>query len=398
MNKNNIKYIIIIVGVIIGVFILYNTFISGEIKYDYLNPQPLQLEEQEFDTLSQDVKIEIKDEGYISKINADDEYIYYLCNPRENDIIGGFSDELTYLRKLDRKTGTIHTLHELSGMGTFNISQVVYNQDYCFINMDTYGTNNNRSSILKISKETGDSEVVYERVQGATDEYDISNMSNDFTNDYLIWKEFNSYDEEVNECKLYNIEENKVSTYKFKEKNYEEFDFNPTIHENKIVYNVLDENGDDTIMCKQINNGVDYTVNIHSLGFYTGVYNDDYVVWRSYNKPIANSITYNFFIGDIYLLDFRTKKPFLVEEQATDLRVYNDYIVTIKDNYVSLIDYKNNKKSRYLIEENGKPPQKNIQVEPTQKLVTVTDNFIIMQDKFDKDNNSVIVTYKEIVK
>lgn len=404
MNKKYVKYIAIVVGVIIVAVGIYNTFTNGTIKYDFVNPQPLQLEEQEFDTSSQDVKVKVKDDGYISEIDADDNYIYYLCKPSVNDPIEKFSEELAYIRKMDRHTGTVQTLHEFSGMGRFSIHNVVYNQDYCFVSLYTFDNMNesdNRVTLLKISKETGDSEVIYQRSTEEYGWYDVTVISNDFTENYLIWREFDSYDKngrEVREYKLYHIQKNEVTPYKYKETNYEEFCANPTIHQNKIVYNIVDGNGDSTIMSKALSSGVNQEIKIHDLSFYTGFYNDNYLAWRSYTRPSEDYIAYDYFLGDVYLFDFNTEKPFLVDEQATDFRVYNDYIVTVKNKYVSLIDYRNNKKSKYVIEETEERTQKYVQVSPPQRLVTVTDNFIIMEDNMDKSDYSIIVTYKKIVK
>lgn len=387
MDRNYNKYGAIIAVVIILAVAVHSIFSDAESVYDYSDPQVLQLDEQEFNTIDQDVtSMYTEDDGHISQVYADDENIYYLLEPIQYATHQWLKYESAYIKRINRATGEIKILREFSDMGEFNISKVIYNQDYCFISMTTFDGDNQTDSILKMDNETGNTSIIYETTSVTGGAYRISNISNYYTDNYLIWSECDPYldrNDVVNEYKLYNIEKDKITTHKIEERNYARSLVNPTLNENNVVYPISNENGDNIILCKSINGEENRKVNIHSMVYGTGFYNDDYLVW---DYPVWNGLYGEISGCGTYLFDFKTKEQFLVDEDVLDLKLYDDYIVTVHKKYVNLIDYRNNKKYKYLIKENQKV---------TSKIINVTDDFIIIDES---DENELKVIYKEIIK
>lgn len=389
MSKNYNKYSAIIALVIILAFAIHSIFNGGEKVYDYTSPQPLQLEETEIDTTGYETKISFTDNnGYISQLYADDKFIYYLSEPVVNDVLQDTSYGVAYIKKMDKETGVTQIVREFSNVGKFNISKIVYTEDYYFISATIFDGDNQKDTILKMDTKTGDIDVIYETTSVTGGAYKISSISNDYTDKYLIWTEVDPYTEKntaVNEYKLYNIQKDEIITRPFEEKSYQGLYTNPSMHENRILYNILGENGDNVIICKSVNGEEYRKINTPSINFATGFYNNDYVVWVN---PVWRGVYGDNIGSDVYLFDFAGEEQFLVDENALDLKLYDDYIVTVNKEYVNLIDYRDNKKYKYILEENQ---------EVTQKLVNVTDNYIIMNEYFD-DENKVVLTYKTIAK
>lgn len=354
MNENYKKYALIAIVVLMIVVIVSVVYSKRDknITYTNVNPQSLELTDKEISGEAN--KVVIKDTGYISQLYCDGAYIYYLCVPISYGMEQGLSYEEAYIKKVDVISKKTEVVHEFIEIGKFAITKIVYSDDYLFLSMSSFENENTKESILKMSKETGDIDVVYEKVIVDARDYGI-NISNNYNNEYVIWSELYE-DYTLNEYKVYDIEKGEISAYKYEDRADKNYYGNPSISNDTLMYGAVEESKN-ILICKEIATDEEAKMELGEEKFASGFIYNDWLVWED---------SYNSENNHVYLFDFNSKEKFLIDTDIAHLKLCGNYVVTVNHEQVSFIDYVNNEKFNYKLEEG-------------QTFVNVIDGYIVLE-------------------
>lgn len=365
MKEDYKKYAVVAISVLMIIVVVGGVYSkrSKNIKYTNINPTLLELTDKTL--FGTDKKIKINDDGYVSQIYCDENYIYYMSTPVVDDMSQGLTYDLAYIKKVNIASGNTEIIHEFSGIGRFSISKIVYSKEFLFLSMTKFNNDNAEDSILKMSKETGDTDVVYEVVRNIDDIYGID-ISNNYMESYVVWSELHK-DYSRNEYKLYDIEKDEIIVYKYEDRDDKNYYGNPSISNNTAMYGAV-EDSKNIIICKEIGTGEEVKMELGEEKFASGYIYNNWLVWES---------SYNSENNYVYLFDFNSENKYLIDSDVVKFRGYGQYIMTIDKNQVSFIDYINREKSSYEIEEN-------------QRFVNVINGYVILEQNSDDGGIEVV--------
>lgn len=364
MNKNYKKYLLIAICVMMIVVIVVVVYSMRNSNITYTNVTPKALEFNEKDIYSTDVQMVINDKGCVQNIYFDGEYVYYVNTP-DNEY--GLICELAYLKRVSLVTGNTEIVHEFSDMGEFEIGQIVYGDEYLFIEFINC-VGDYTDSILKMSKEDWSIDVVYERVRGIDNgDFRLWHLNSNYMSEYLIWSEaYNGHYDTKYKYNLYDIEKNEITEYKNNRDNgiYR----TPSISNNTLMY------GDtyrrkNVLVCEEINGDKKVRMELGAENFGCGFMYNDWLVWVDEQKRGLEN--------HVYLFDFYAGEKFLIDSDVWGVSSYANYIVTESQEQVAFIDYVNRERINYKIGEN-------------QKFVNVIDGVVVFAQSLESGGVEIV--------